>query len=194
MWTVHAHLVSMDLLLPSACSRFSLSDIASLWHQQQWPQWWQSPSSISSLAYFPEVQICLSLCFQLPLLQCQTQHQTQHFQNQTHPLSPRYMTSLSPNCPAYQLQVICNFSSSYKPHICFFFLFFFFSFIFINWRLITSQHCSGFCHTLTWISHGVTCIPHPHPPPSPPDSSGSSQCTRPKHLSHASHLVYKPHI
>ena len=41
---------------------------------------------------------------------------------------------------------------------------FFFSFIFISWRLITSQHCSGFCHTLTWISHGVTCIPHPDPP------------------------------
>ena len=24
---------------------------------------------------------------------------------------------------------------------------------------------SGFCHTLTWISHGFTCIPHPDPPP-----------------------------
>ena len=36
--------------------------------------------------------------------------------------------------------------------------------IFISWRLITSQHCSGFCQTLTWISHGVTCIPHPDPP------------------------------
>ena len=44
-------------------------------------------------------------------------------------------------------------------------LYLFFSFIFISWRLITSQHCSGFCHTLTWISHGVTCIPHPDPPP-----------------------------
>ena len=43
-------------------------------------------------------------------------------------------------------------------------LFFFFSFIFISWRLITLQHCSGFCHTLTWISHGFTCIPHPTPP------------------------------
>ena len=32
------------------------------------------------------------------------------------------------------------------------FLFFllFFSFIFISWRLITLQYCSGFCHTLTW--------------------------------------------
>ena len=41
---------------------------------------------------------------------------------------------------------------------------FFFSFIFISWRLITLQYFSGFCHTLTWISHGVTCIPHPDPP------------------------------
>ena len=40
----------------------------------------------------------------------------------------------------------------------------FFSFIFISCRLITLQYCSGFCHTLTWISHGFTCIPHPDPP------------------------------
>ena len=44
------------------------------------------------------------------------------------------------------------------------FFFFFFSFIFISWRLITLQYYSGFCHTLTWISHGLTCIPHPNPP------------------------------
>ena len=37
-------------------------------------------------------------------------------------------------------------------------------FIFISWRLITLQYYSGFCHTLTWISHGFTCIPHPDPP------------------------------
>ena len=42
--------------------------------------------------------------------------------------------------------------------------FFFFSFIFISWRLITLQYCSGFCHTLRWISHGFTCVPHPDPP------------------------------
>ena len=64
----------------------------------------------------------------------------------------------------------------------------FFSFIFISWRLITLQYCSGFCHTLTWITHGVswrimtlqycsgfchtliwishgfTCVPHSEPP------------------------------
>ena len=62
---------------------------------------------------------------------------------------------------------------------------FFFPFIFISWRLITLQYCSGFCHTLTWISHGVTCIPHPDPPshvplyPIPlavPSAPGPSTC------------------
>ena len=41
---------------------------------------------------------------------------------------------------------------------------YFFKFIFISWRLITLQYCSGFCHTLTWISHGSTCVPHAEPP------------------------------
>ena len=35
------------------------------------------------------------------------------------------------------------------------FLSLFFSFIFISWRLSTVQYCSGFCHILTWISHGL---------------------------------------
>ena len=36
------------------------------------------------------------------------------------------------------------------------FLFFIFFYLFF--------YCSGFCHTLKWISHGFTCVPHPHPP------------------------------
>ena len=52
-----------------------------------------------------------------------------------------------------------------NTHMWFFFLSSFFSpFIFISWRLITLQYCSGFCHTLTWVSHGFTCIPHRDPP------------------------------
>ena len=47
----------------------------------------------------------------------------------------------------------------------------YFSFIFISWRLITLQYCSGFCHTLIWINHGFKCVPHPEPlshlPPHP---------------------------
>ena len=35
---------------------------------------------------------------------------------------------------------------------------------FFNWRLITLQYCSGFCHTSTWISHGCTCVSHSEPP------------------------------
>ena len=45
-----------------------------------------------------------------------------------------------------------------------FFVCLFFPFIFISWRLITLQYCSGFCQTLTRISHGFTCYPHPDPP------------------------------
>ena len=54
--------------------------------------------------------------------------------------------------PLYFCSVYCNFS-----------IFIFFPFIFISWRLITLQYCSGSCHILTWISHGFTCIPHPDP-------------------------------
>ena len=42
-----------------------------------------------------------------------------------------------------------------------------------------------FCHTLTWIHHGCTCVPNPgppFPPPSPYPSSRSSQCTSPSIL------------
>ena len=57
--------------------------------------------------------------------------------------------------------------------------------IFISWRLITLKYCSGFCHTLTWISHGFTCVPHPeapsHLPPHPiplghPSAPAPSTC------------------
>ena len=59
----------------------------------------------------------------------------------------------------------------FDPATCFFFILFYFifywtyTFFLISWRLITLQYCSGFCHTLTWISHEYTCIPH-HDPPS----------------------------
>ena len=70
--------------------------------------------------------------------------------------------------------------------------YFFFPCIFISWRLIALQYCSGFCHTYIdmnqpWI---YRCSPSrsPLPPPSPPHPSGSSPCTIPEHLSHASSL------
>ena len=42
--------------------------------------------------------------------------------------------------------------------LCYFLGGFFFLINFLNWRLITLKYC-GFCHTLTWISHGCTCVP-----------------------------------
>ena len=54
--------------------------------------------------------------------------------------------------------------SIFNNEICHWFFLFIYLFILISWRLITLQYCSGSCHTLTWISYGFTCVPHPKPP------------------------------
>ena len=67
-------------------------------------------------------------------------------------------------------------------------------FIYLNWRLITLQYCSGFCHTLTWISHGCTCVPHPEPPshlPPHPIPLGHPSAPALSTLSHASNLDWR---
>ena len=56
--------------------------------------------------------------------------------------------------------VTCRFNTKYHCVNPFFFHLFF------SWRLITLQYYSDFCHTLTWISHGFTCVHHPDPPSS----------------------------
>ena len=70
---------------------------------------------------------------------------------------------INKNCDK-SLLVYLSFWKKMIPNVFCFFFSFAFSFIFVSWRLITLQYCSGFCHTLTWISHGVTYIPHPDPP------------------------------
>ena len=63
------------------------------------------------------------------------------------------------------------FTKRVKVHLIYFIFKFNLIFIYlISWRLITLQYCSGFCHTLTWISHGFTCAPHPHPQPRCPSA------------------------
>ena len=67
-------------------------------------------------------------------------------------------------------------------------------FIYFNWRLITLQYCSGFCHTLTWISHGCTCVSHPEPPshlPLHPIPLGHPSAPALSALSHASNLDWR---
>ena len=70
------------------------------------------------------------------------------------------------------------------------FLFFLFSFYF-NWRLITLQYCGGFCHIFTWISHGCTCVPHPHPPSLPIPSLKIIPVPALSTLPHASNLDWR---
>ena len=89
-----------------------------------------------------------SVHHQLPELAQTHVHQVDDAIQPSHPLS-------SPSPPAFNL---CQYQS----------LFFKKKIIYFNWRLITLQCCGGFCHTLTWISHRCTCVPHP---------SGLSQCT-----------------
>ena len=66
-----------------------------------------------------------------------------------------YFLKIHSDLTGYFLSYLYN-----TQHIWFFILFIYL----ISWRLITLQYCSGFCHTLTWISLGYTCIPHPDPP------------------------------
>ena len=63
-----------------------------------------------------------------------------------------------------------------------------------NWRLITLRYYSGFCHRLTWISHGCTCVPHPEPSshlPPHPIFQGHPSSLALSTLSHASNLHWR---
>ena len=70
----------------------------------------------------------------------------------------------------------------------------FFKFIYFDWRWITLQYCSGFCHTFTWISHESTCVPHPEPSshlPPHPIPQGQPSAPALSTLSHASNLDWR---
>ena len=70
----------------------------------------------------------------------------------------------------------------------------FFKSIYFNWKLITLQYCSGFCHTLIWIGHGCTCVPHPESPshfPPYPIPQGLPSAPALSTLPHASNLDWR---
>ena len=78
-----------------------------------------------------------------------------------------------------------------NPEYCTFFFFVDF-FLFIYFYYLEANYFTTFQWVLSYIdmnqpwSYMYSSSQSPLPPPSPPDSSGSSQCTRPEHLSHAS--------
>ena len=77
-------------------------------------------------------------------------------------------------------------------YTCFLFLISFFLLFIL--RLITLQYCSGFCHTLTWISHGFTHVLHSEPPsqlPPHPIPLGHPSAPALSTLSHASNLDWQ---
>ena len=79
-------------------------------------------------------------------------------------------------------------------HQCIFFLNYFLKCIYFKWMLIILQYCSGFCHTLTWINNGCTCVSH-HEPPSHllphPIPQGHPSAPALSTLSHASNLDWR---
>ena len=105
-----------------------------------------------------------------------TKIKQQNTQSMKNPLDHSFTcTSFSVFVPNQRGNQCCQIFLSY----------FIFLFILTSWRLITLQYCSGFCHTLTWISLGYTCIPHPdHPSHLPlhpiplglPGAPGPSTC------------------
>ena len=80
-------------------------------------------------------------------------------------------------------------------HFIFILFIYIFKFIYFNWRLITLQYCRFFCHTLTWISHGCTCVPHPEAPshlPPHPITQGWPSALSLSALSYASNPDWRP--
>ena len=71
---------------------------------------------------------------------------------------------------------------------------FFHLFFFIYFYSLEANYFTTFQWVLSYIdmnqlwSYMYSPSRSPLPPPSPPYPSGSSQCTRPEHLTHASHL------
>ena len=82
----------------------------------------------------------------------------------------------------------------YVCHYMTYFLFLVFKKNYFSWRLIILQYCGVFCHTITWISHGCTCVPHPDPPshfPPHPIPQGHPSALALSTLSHALNVDWR---
>ena len=78
-----------------------------------------------------------------------------------------------------------------KKLSCFFVFVFYFIFLISVLFIFYFTILYWFCHTLTWIHHGCTCVPHPEPPshlPPYPIPLGHSSAPAPSTLIHALNL------
>ena len=131
--------------------------------------WAPAPQLLCLCSRVPDLQLLNPACMRAGALQQEKplQWELQGPQLKKSPCSLQLEKSPHSNEDPVQPKWINKILKRNTADFLFFFIFFifiFFPFIFISWRLITLQYCSGFCHTLTWISHGFTCIPHPDPP------------------------------
>ena len=133
MWTPDLPLLTELLTdLPSDPSVLAGSIFRAAWFSYVWSVFWGSVRKISIVSYTPQLEPDPHRCLvdQLPI----------------------FLTGNCHHIPCHRfppLQKMTYHSLHY-----------FLKFIYFNWRLNIVQYCSGFCHTLTWISHGCTCVPH----------------------------------
>ena len=108
------------------------------------------------------------------------------------PNSPPVLGSCRPLCLTYlfsspHLLVLFLFPLCKTLEVFFFFFFTYFFFLEANYFTILYW----FCHTLTWVHHRCTCVPHPGPPsPLPPHTIPQGHPSAPAQsiLYHASNL------
>ena len=148
MQSNHLILCCTLLLLPPIPPSIRVFSNESTPHMS-WPKYWSFSFSISPSNEHPGL-ICLSMDWlDLPAVQGTLKSLLQHHTSKASILwhSAFFTVQLShPYMTTGKTIALTRCTFVGKVVLCFFF---FFSFIFISWRLITSQHFSGFCHTLT---------------------------------------------
>ena len=96
------------------------------------------------------------------------------------------------------IQFPTSFTAALEVPFTFFWLLYIYFCLFVCFLInlffyFTLQYC-WFCHTLTWIHHGCTCVPHPEPPshlPPHPSPLGHPSAPAPSTLYHASNLDWQ---
>ena len=100
---------------------------------------------------------------------------------------PGYIISLSPHVLTHKMEMLGIFFFLMWRCLYFFIFFIYFHWLEANYNIVVVFVIHW--HESAMDLHGWFTSRSPLPPPSLPNPSGSSQCTRPKYLSHASFLI-----